>query len=165
MADERPDPASDGAPDAADAILLAELAAVLREYTVPPREVVEAAKQSFPWRTVDAELAALTFDSLLDAEPVLARSAAQPRILTFEAPGLTIEVEVDTGRSARRMLGQLVPGQAAELELRSGGEVVTTGTADQLGRFTLPLPVSRQRVSLRCRLADGTEVQSATTVV
>jgi hypothetical protein len=141
--------------DLDDEALLAELAGVLRPYTVPPPEVVEAAKQSFTWRTIDAELAALTHDSLLDEEPVAVRAAAQPRILTFETDGLTVEVEVDETPGARRLLGQLVPAGPADLELRSAAGEPVAGQADELGRFVLALPAERQRVSLRCVRPDG----------
>jgi hypothetical protein len=143
-----------------DDALLADLARLLRPRTEPPAEVVDAAKELFTWRTIDAELAALTYDSLLEGEAAGARASAQPRILTFEADGLTVEVEVDSGPGGRRLLGQLVPAQAAELELRSAGEPVH-GSADELGRFVIALPPTRQRVSLRCRTAGGATVDTA----
>jgi hypothetical protein len=146
-----------------DDALLAELAEALRPWTVPPPEVVEAGKQSFTWRTIDAELAVLTHDSLLDATPVLARSGTQPRMLTFEAGELTIELEVDSGAGQRRLVGQLLPGWPAELELRAGDAEPVTGRSDGLGRFSLPLPAERRRVGLRLRLADGTDVELAPT--
>lgn len=146
--------------DADDETLLAELGVVLRDRSEPPPEVVEAAKALFAWRAIDAELAALTYDSLLDDLPSLARAAAQPRILTFEADGLTVEVEVDAGPSGRRLLGQLVPAQAAELELRHEGDQNLRGTADDLGRFTLPLPADVRIVEVRCRLQVGTVVSA-----
>lgn len=144
--------------------LLARLDELLSARTEPPPGVVDAAVELFTWRTVDAELAALTADSLLDEQPAGVRAAAQPRILTFEAGALTIEVEVDAGPGGRRLLGQLVPAQTAELELRGDGAPVT-GTADEMGRFVLPLGPTRQRIALRCRLADDTLVESATAVV
>ncbi|NMI01600.1 hypothetical protein [Pseudonocardia acidicola] len=149
-----------GSSDPDDA-LIRELGVALGWRTSPPREVVEAAKESFTWRTVDAELAALGYDSLLDDGPALARAADQPRILAFEADALSVEVEIDQTPGARRMLGQLVPAQAAELELRSPSAGPVRGTADDLGRFALPLPGGRGPVSLRCRLADGRTVHTS----
>ncbi|WP_232660907.1 hypothetical protein [Pseudonocardia sp. TRM90224] len=151
---------------AADDALLAELAEVLRPQLVPPPELVEAAKQSYTWRTVDAELARLTHDSLIDDGPVLARSSGQPRILTFEVSAVVIEVEVDTTPSGRRLLGQLVPAVEMELEVHVGevgqDETVTaTGRSDALGRFVLPLPKQRGLVRLRCTLPDGAAVETA----
>ena len=49
-----------------DEQLLAELGEAVRVYDGPPDDVIAAAKDLFIWRTVDAELASLTFDSLLD---------------------------------------------------------------------------------------------------
>lgn len=154
---------STGAHD--DAALLDELAALLRARHEPPPEALHAAREIYTWRTVDAEIAALTYDSVLDDAPAATRSGAQPRILTFEADGLTIEVELDATSRGRRLLGQLVPPQAAELELRSEGTVVGTAAADALGRFALDLPAVRRRVVMRCRLAGGAVVESASAVV
>lgn len=152
----------DAAPD--DAALLAELDALLLARSEPPAHVLHAARESFTWRTVDAEIADLTYDTLLD-DVTTTRAADQPRILTFEANGLTIEVELDASARGRRLLGQLVPGQPAELELRSDGAVIGTATADELGRFVLALPDAPQRVSLWCRLPDGERVESASAVL
>lgn len=150
--------------DAEDDLLIGELARVLRSRTEPPPEVVATARELFTWRTIDAELAELTYDSLLDDTPTLARSAGQPRIMTFEAGSVTIEVEVDTAPGRRRLLGQLVPAQEAELMLRDGDPSIV-GRADAMGRFILPLPGRPVRMSLRCRLADGTTVETATAVL
>ncbi|WP_300012452.1 hypothetical protein [Pseudonocardia sp.] len=148
-------------PEFGDRALLDELAALLRGRNEPPPEVLDAAREVFTWRTVDAEIAALTYDSLLDDVAVAVRAAAQPRILTFESDGLTVEVELDATPSGRRLLGQLIPAQAAELELRSAETVVGSSVADDLGRFAVPVPSGTARVWLRCRLADGTVVETA----
>lgn len=135
--------------------LQAELGAVLRRLESPPPEAVEAAKALFTWRTIDAELAALVFDSIEagTAEPAGVRAAGQPRILTFEADDLTVEVEVDETPGARRLIGQLTPPGPADLELRTPDQSVLGG-ADDLGRFVLDLPPRRLRSSLRIRRAQ-----------
>jgi hypothetical protein len=147
-----------------DDTLLAELAEALHPWTVPPPEVVEAAKRSFTWRTIDAELAQLSYDSLLDEAVASVRSGGQPRILSFEAGETTVEVEVDETAGARRLLGQLVPGGPADLELRTPGEPIV-GQADELGRFVLALPADRVRVSLRCVPAAGVAVETTWVVL
>jgi hypothetical protein len=81
------------------------------------------------------------------------RTTGQPRILTFEAGELIIEVEVDETPGARRLIGQLTPPGPAELELRTPEETVL-GSADELGRFVLALPIQRLRSSLRVRRGD-----------
>ena len=50
--------------------LLRELGRVVTAADPVPPEVIAAAKASFTWRTIDAELAELAFDSLLDDEGV-----------------------------------------------------------------------------------------------
>jgi hypothetical protein len=146
-----------------DERLLAELGEAVRVYEGAPDDVIAAAKDLFTWRTVDAELASLTFDSLLDDEPAAVRSTAvEPRVLTFEADGLAVEVEVDTDPE-RRLVGQLVPAQPAELELITPQRRVRA-TADRLGRFVVPLPAEPSRVTLRV-VAGGGRVVTATAVI
>lgn len=144
---------------AEDELLLAELGAALRPETVPPPELLAAAEALWTWRDVDAELAALEYDSLLDEGPVSVRSGGQPRVLSFVAGSVTVEVEVDDTRPVRRLVGQLVPAGAAELELR-GESGRWPGAADAYGRFVLDLPARPERLSLRIRLDAGTVVES-----
>ena len=146
-----------------DEQLLAELGEALRVYDRPPDDVVAAAKDLFTWRTVDAELASLTFDSLLDDEPATVRTtAAAPRVLTFEADGLAVEVEVDTDPE-RRLVGQLVPARTAELELITPQRTVRA-TADHLGRFVVPLPAEPSRVTLRVVVGPGRVVTAVAVI-
>lgn len=141
-----------------DAALLDELADLLRDETEPPADVLLAAREIYTWRTVDADLAALTFDSLIDQEPARSRATAtETRTLTFESDRVAIEVEVDYGAVDRRLVGQLVPPQVAELVLTVDGDVVRT-TADHLGRFVLPISGAPRAVRLLVQLTDGTRI-------
>lgn len=114
-----------------------------------PTDAVAAARAAFLWRTIDAELAELTYDSLFeDKELAGVRGAADARCLTFTTEDLTVELEASAAGPGRRLLGQLVPPQPGEVEVRHAGGTVTV-PADELGRFSadvLPGPVS-----LRCR--------------
>jgi hypothetical protein len=133
--------------------LLQELRAAARRFDPPPDSVLEAARASFTWRTIDAELAALEFDSAVDlAAATTVRSSEGPRLLTFAAPGLNIEVEVSAIGPRRQLVGQLVPGQPARIDVRHAGGV-TTVRADELGRFGADA-ISAGPVSLRCHLGD-----------
>ena len=126
-----------------------------------PLEAIVAARSSYAWRTLDAELAELAYDSVLD-DNVLAgiRSGdAPPRLLTFESPALTVEIETtpitptgSTG-SYHRLVGQLVPAQAAVLEVQHGDGTISA-TADELGRFTIE-DVPAGPVSVRVRPTGG----------
>ena len=142
--------------------LLAELASVLSTVAGPPPEFVDAAKGLFTWRTIDAELAALAYDSI-ETGTAGVRAAGQPRILTFEADDLTVEVEVDETPGARRLIGQLTPPGPADLELRTPDQTVV-GDADDLGRFVLVLPSRRLRSSLRIRRAEQVAETSWVTI-
>jgi hypothetical protein len=147
-------PESNEQPDLAaqeDEALLEELRGAARRFDPPPPPVLEAARASLTWRTVDAELAALRFDSVVDQALATVRSAEGPRLLTFAAPGLDIEVEVSPIGPRRQLVGQLVPAQAARIDVRHAGGV-TTVQADQLGRFGVEA-ISAGPVSLRCHLA------------
>lgn len=96
-----------------------------------PDSVRRVALGALAWRTIDADLAALVYDSGLEAAGV--RSDEVARQLTFGSPGLEIEVMVvPNGR--RKLLGQLVPPRVAAVTLTCDCIVVET-TSDDLGRF------------------------------
>lgn len=134
--------------------IIGKLRGLAGQFDPEPREVAEAARASFTWRTIDAELAELAYDSLLDeAGLAVLRSAEGPRLLTFEAPGLTVDVEVTALGAERRLVGQLVPPQAAELEVRHRGGVVSV-QADDRGRFSAG-GIAAGPASLVCRLPGG----------
>jgi hypothetical protein len=136
-----------------------ELLAALREAldarkAVPPG-FAEAAKGAFAWRTIDAELAQLTYDSLAgpEAAPVTRSEPASIRALTFTSPRLTIELEV----AGDSLLGQVVPPQAATVRLQAqdGAEVVIA--ADQIGCFVIQ-PTPRSPFRLRCQTEASVDV-------
>jgi hypothetical protein len=115
----------------ADATLVERLRPLVeRDDPVPP-EVVAAAQAALTWQRIDAELAELAGDSLSVAAGV--RGAAA-RLLTYQAGGITIEVEVVTADDRVRILGQLVPPQPAHLRVEQPAGPVEV-TADALGRF------------------------------
>ena len=122
-----------------------------------PTEVLGGARGAFVWRDIDAELAELAYDSMLDADALAGvrgtATAASPRALTFDALGFTVEVEVESDGGERRIIGQLVPPQAATIEIRHGGGT-TTVEADDIGRFAAT-GIAAGPVSLRCRLAGA----------
>lgn len=112
----------------------------------------EAAMGLFTWRTVDAELAALTADSMLEA-PAGVRAASEARTITFAAQDTQVVVEITENAGQRQMLGQLVPGRPAQVLVHQG-EVVRAVEADRLGRFVINNLVSGP-LSLRCSWSEG----------
>lgn len=142
------------ADDAADNELLAELRTIAATLDSVPPDAIAAARSAIAFRTMDAELAELTADSSVGPQLAGVRGAASPAMLTFESPGLTVEVEVAEEGRSRRFLGQLVPPRAGELELRhAGGRAIVN--ADEVGRFAIS-GIAPGPVSIRCRL--GTEI-------
>ncbi|MDQ1535675.1 MAG: hypothetical protein QOE58_68 [Actinomycetota bacterium] len=111
---------------------------------VPP-EVLAAAYATFTWRTIDGELAALTYDSTTE-EPALSGARSQQaglRAMTFVSDSITIEVEV----ASTSLLGQLVPAQAGEVFLSLQDGTRTPVPVDEFGCFTVdPIPEGRFRL-------------------
>jgi hypothetical protein len=118
-----------------------------------PEHVLAAARGAWTWRTIDQELAALVFDSATELSG--ARDRGEARQLTFQAPGLEIEVMV-ADPATRRLVGQLVPARPATVELEStdgklGQEV------DRFGRFTFDaVPAGPVRISVTA--PDGSTI-------
>jgi hypothetical protein len=138
MTDERRDDDVVPEPSAADAALLAGLRGALDRVDPVPTDLVAAARAVLTWRTVDEELAELTYDSLLDGLVGVraAPTATAPRQLSFEAGGAAVEVELADGR----LVGQLIPPGPARVELHHATDVVAT-RADDLGRFSFDVGV------------------------
>jgi hypothetical protein len=122
---------------------------VARADPLPP-EVARRGRSSLTWRTIDAELAELAYDSV-GALPVGVRGSAGPRQLTFEAPGLTLELQLVAAGDRRRLLGFLEPAQEASIMVRHGGGIVAART-DRSGRFVVE-DLAAGPATLRCHLA------------
>jgi hypothetical protein len=112
----------------------------------------EAGSDGFTWRPIDAEVAELAYDSVADRSLASAvRGSEGTRLLTFEAPGLTVEVEVTALGARRHMIGQLLPNRRARVMVRHQDGIATVD-ADRFGRFRVEdLPSGPG--SLRCHLA------------
>ena len=142
-----------------DDVLESELRRLATLADPVPAAVLEVAKAGLAWRTIDAELAELSYDSMLEGAGAGARGGAG-RELTFEAGGFVVDLQVSDPADpfdAGSLLGQLVPSQPAVIEIRTPTEVVEV-TADGLGRFRAPHP-GPGPISLRCRLGErGTTI-------
>jgi hypothetical protein len=147
--------------------LLGELGALLSRLDPMPPQLLDQARRAFCWRTVDAELAELSFDSLMDRDAALAvraggDTALEPRMLGFgavvEGEDLSIDVEVSTAAGRSALIGQLWPAGAAVVEMQACGGGSTKVPTDELGRFLIQ-PVPRGPVRLQVRHA-GRVVQT-----
>jgi hypothetical protein len=129
--------------------LLALLGDALREERDVPADFIESAKGLLTWHTIDAELAALTFDSQAATVGTRAEQATI-RDLTFMTPTLTVQVQV----AGSSLHGQVVPAQPGRVELHVQGGAPTVVTVDEQGWFTIE-PVPRAEFRLLCRTATG----------
>ncbi|MER6674067.1 hypothetical protein [Streptomyces sp. NPDC000983] len=119
-------------PDFDDALLEEELRRAAAILDPVPAELNRIAVEAYALFELDARIAELTFDSVVDAIPV--RGAVDvPRMLTFRAGEVTVDVEV-TGEG---LMGQVLPPQPARIEVLSGPQSAAPAlTADAMGRFS-----------------------------
>jgi hypothetical protein len=122
--------------------LVAELRSLFVTADPVPALVTEAAKAALGWRRLDAELAELLSDSAVQEDALaLARGAGAPvRSVTFQAGGLTIEIEIHVDGEQRTLLGQISPPAETRVEIEraddEAGVAAGAGVAaDRLGRF------------------------------
>ncbi|WP_324785878.1 hypothetical protein [Streptomyces sp. H51] len=124
----------DGGPDGdefADDLLEEELRQAAAVLDPVPAQLRQLAVEAFALHDLEARVAELTFDSVVHALPV--RGATDtPRMLTFEAGGVTVDVEL-TGHG---LMGQVLPPQSARIEVLGGPHGGAPLTADAMGRFT-----------------------------
>ena len=135
--------------DPRDRDLLEQVRIALDEHDPIPPAVIEAARGSLTWLTVDAELAALAEDSALSATGV--RSGDASRVLTFECSTGVIVLEVTVMGDSRRVVGQA--DRQAHLTIRHSGGVTELDT-DEHGRFQVE-GISAGPASLRCVFVDA----------
>jgi hypothetical protein len=134
-----------------DEQLLAALRQALSARQAVPPEFVAAGRSAFAWHDIDAELARLTYDSSHAALVTGTRSEeASIRALTFTSADLTIELEV----TSDALLGQVVPAQAAEIQVEGGAVAGSPLASDEIGCFQIQ-PVPRDPFRLRVRAAGA----------
>jgi hypothetical protein len=138
-----------------DRLLMALREALRAAEEVPP-EFVDAGRAAYAWHNIDAELAALTYDSaaegLIGAGSTRAESASL-RALTYATHHITIELEV----TADAIFGQLLPPQTGSISAHVAAGHVTDASADEMGFFAIrPMPKGAFR--LRCRTTSGADV-------
>ncbi|MET7571462.1 hypothetical protein ABZT04_23590 [Streptomyces sp. NPDC005492] len=133
--DEEPDDEFGGEFD--DGLLEEELRQAAAILDPVPVELRQLALDAYALYDLDARLAELTFDSLVDAIPVRG-VMDMPRMLTFTAGDLTVDVEV----TSEGLIGQVMPPQPAGIEVLTGPQALrpTALMADGLGRFTSDVP-------------------------
>ena len=122
-----------------------------------PSDVVAAAKASFTWLTIDAELAALAYDSLLSDELVGTRGTSDIRSASFEYDSTSIEIEIEHVGGQRRVIGQIAPHRPTSLEVhRADDNRPLAVTTDDRGRFSVSnLPPGQVRLFVQFAPGHG----------
>jgi hypothetical protein len=145
-----------------DDALLAALKKALHPEEIVPEHVTRTAVASYAWYQIDAELAALTYDSATD-DSELTKTRAESRnlrTLSFETNDVTFELEIRPDGIA----GLLIAPPGSELELRPAKGDTVAVRVDQNGYFTI-VPCPTVPFRLRCALQDGRSVSTALIVV
>lgn len=124
---------------------------------VPPA-LRQIAVEAFALHDLDSRIAELSFDSVVDAIPVRGATAA-PRMLTFHAGEVTVDVEL----TAQGLMGQVLPPQSARIEVLSGPQAGSPLSTDDMGRFTCEASPAGP-FALRLRTGEGVIVTDWLTV-
>ncbi|MFF7450261.1 MULTISPECIES: hypothetical protein [unclassified Streptomyces] len=123
-----------------------------------PSGLRQLAVAAFALHDLDARIAELTFDSVVDAIPVRGATGVL-RMLTFRAGEVTVDVEV----TGQELLGQVLPPQQALIEVLSGPQAGAPLTTDDMGRFSYDEPPVGP-FALRLRTDEGAIVTDWLTV-
>ena len=147
------------------------LGEALSEARAVPADFVEAGKAAFAWHDLDAELAALPYDSqaeraAVDHEPVSGgpvtgeflssefvshefatrEQHAVLRAMTFESAEQSVDLEV----VHEALRGQLMPAAPGQVELHTPAGEVAAFAVDALGYFVIaPIPSGPFRLGWR----------------
>ena len=126
------------AADALDA-LAGELRRVVALADPVPDGWRAVATAAFGWAAIDAAAAVLVYDSQAVQGGRVGTTHATGstrREMRFAAGALAVELELDVGDDAVRVVGRLLPGRAVDVvALWPGGQVATTSEGDGSYRF------------------------------
>jgi len=116
-----------------------------------PRDFVAVGKATYAWHDIDADLAALTYDSANEGLAEWLGVRAEPaslRALTFASS--TVSIELELTRDA--IFGQVVPAREGTVTACPVPAGVPAAVIDELGYFVIrPIPVG----SFRLRIMAG----------
>lgn len=115
-----------------------------------PFDLLQSLRSSLNRRAVDADVAELIYDSVLDGHGDV-RSFRSGRQLSFQGPRVSVEMEVVPERG--RVVGQLIPPAPGDVEVRHGRGVDHV-PVDALGRFVID-QFPKGPVSFRCSGGDA----------
>jgi len=136
--------------------LLAELREMFDQQQAVPGWLVDRATASHDLRLTDSELATLTSDSAMEPAGAGLRAEDGPRLVTFEAQDLSIEIEIQPSGCGEqwRLIGQLIPIGRARIQLRRPQSAESAWVyTDERGRFAVD-DLARGLLSMVCVRQD-----------
>lgn len=135
----------------ADDDLFEDLRAAYKEMGPVPPEVIAAGKAAFELRTLDLELALLTYDSQRDPELAGAFRANElaVRRLVFSLDGTSIDIDV----LADSIVGQISPATSGRIVVETRDGRSALAEVDESGMFTVAL-VRPAEIRLRVEPSD-----------
>ena len=137
--------------------LMTELSAALADADNIPTGILEAAKASYTWRTVNADLDSLALISESstgeDLLAVVRGDSAVPRLLSFEHNDVGVEIEI----SGSVVRGQLYPVRSGLITVVTAAGPFADARTDEMGCFVVDWPTSGP-VRLRCDTEDSSFV-------
>jgi len=132
MTDDRADAAPQGPQGEPDALARLLTAAVAADGV--PLAVQDAARGAFAWRTIDADLATLSYDSADELAGAGTRGPRE-RMLTFEFDNVVIDLEVSPRGPLHELTGQVVTASDVDIEVQQPSGPSQQAVVDRLGRF------------------------------
>jgi hypothetical protein len=129
----------------------------LRESDEVPSNVGDFAKALFTWRTIEADLAEIAYDSIEEGLPAGVRSTALARMVSFQAGRWNVDLEYDEATGI--LMGRVSPESTFNVELHSRGAHFSVDS-DDASRFEFE-GVSTGPISLVFRFAEGGSVKTS----
>jgi hypothetical protein len=131
--------------------MLARLRLIAQEVDPVPKHFYDLGHEVFGLQRIDDELAELVADSRVDAQAARSTVTAAIRLLSFQCPVMTIEIQVTREGSVTSVLGQLmrdVPQDGrASLENTAGALSSVPVEADDRFEFSgVPATMVRFRI-------------------
>lgn len=121
-----------------DERLMAELRAAVAATSEIPPEVTTAAKAAFELRTLDDELALLTYDSMKDKQVAgtLRSDTMSVRSMVFGIGDVTLDLDI----LPDQIVGQLSPPMRGSIVIETPNGPARQGEIDALGMVSIAVP-------------------------
>jgi hypothetical protein len=134
---------------AEDLCLLTDLSDAVRAAALAGA-VAEHGRGVYAWRTIDRDLALLSFDSSVEPVRAWRAESGQARVLIFTSTPLSLELEL----MADHVAGQIVPPGPGQILVETPEGIAVQVEADDIGFFDFA-GMPRGRVRLRCETPTG----------